>query len=144
MSASMNPGIYDKAHQLACDLVNASEVNDTQAFWNLYNELDQLCCLNENGDSNHPFQWETLADFTTDNAASILIYEKAFGVAEVLELHEYMASIRFAIAERLHELKLFEQAYSSAKCADEYARVTDDVELRKEISGFLLNEGSHS
>ena len=140
----MNPEIYEKAHQLACDIVNVSEVNDTKAFWNLYNELDKLCSKHEASASNHPFQWETLADFTTDNAASILIYDKAFSVAEGLELNEYMASIRFSMAERLYELNLFDQAYSNARSADEYARVTEDFELRREISEFLMSDGSRS
>ena len=136
----MDSDIYDKARDLACSLVNASGAEDTKEYWRLYHELEELCTSNENSGRNHPFQWETLADFTTDDVASIRIYEKAFTLAKKLELEEYMSSVKLALAERYRGLNLSELAYSSAEEANEYAKSSSDLELRKEISEFLLNE----
>lgn len=137
---NMNTDIYDKVRALAVELINASSVDDTKSRWRLYNELSQLCMEFESGESDHPFQWEALADFTLDDAASIGIYEKAFVLAKDKQLVEYMGSIKFALAVRYSELHLSEQAYESAKEANEYVKSTNDMVLRQEISQFLLDE----
>ena len=134
--------LIDKVKDLACSIVNASSEGNTKDYWNSYQELNDLCSDNENGGLNHPFQWETLADFTTDDAASISLYEKAFALAEDMQLNDYMSSIKFALAERYLELGLESLVYSSARQANEHAAKIDDLELRKEISEFLLNEQS--
>jgi hypothetical protein len=136
----MNSDIYEKVKDLACSLVNASGSGDTKEYWNTYQELSSLCDEYEGGALNHPFQWETLADFTTDDAASVELYEKAFALAEELKLSNYMSSIKLAVAERYLELGLESMAFASARKANEYAIKLDDLELRKEISEFLLNE----
>ncbi|OUR92028.1 hypothetical protein A9Q81_17260 [Gammaproteobacteria bacterium 42_54_T18] len=136
----INSTIYEKAQDLACNLVNASASGDTKAYCATYQELEALCVSNESSDKNHPFQWETLGDFTKDNAASVLIYEKAFKYSSDLNVYEYMASIKLALAERYCSLGLTDIARSNAVEANEYAIKTDDLELRQEISEFLLNE----
>ncbi|WP_226649505.1 hypothetical protein [Microbulbifer variabilis] len=136
----MDSEIYERAKDLACSLVNASGAGDTKEYWSLHHELEALCRDNEVGERNHPFQWEALADFTTDDGASIEIYEKAFALAENMGLSDYMASIKFALAERYRSLNLAELAHSCAEAANEYAKNSCDLELRKEISEFLLDE----
>ncbi|MEW5248292.1 hypothetical protein [Microbulbifer discodermiae] len=121
-------------------MVDASTAGNAKEYWSLYHELETLCKDNEIGERNHPFQWEALADFTTDDGASIEIYEKAFDLAENLRLRDYMASIKFALAERYCCLNLSDLAYSCAEAANEYAKKSSDLDLRKEISEFLLNQ----
>ena len=138
----MNSEIYENVKDLACDLVNASGVGDTVEHWRLYQELEKICTVNEGSIRDHPFQWETLADFTNDDSASILIYEKAFELAKKSDLSEYMASIKLAQAERYSSIGISDLAYSVAKEANEYAKTGNDLELRKEISEFLLSEST--
>ena len=136
----INSTIYEKAQDLACNLVNASGSGDTKAYLAIYHELEDLCVSNEASDKNHPFQWETLGDFTTDDAASVLIYEKAFKYSSDLSAYEYMASIKLALAERYCSLGLTDIARSNAVEANDYAIKTDDLDMHQEISEFLLNE----
>lgn len=136
----MDTTIYLVTKRLARNLVNASSKGDTASYWMHYHALEDLCFSNEEKEYNHPFQWETLADFTTDSNASLPLYEKAFMLAKKLQLNEYMASIKLAAAERYRELGTHSLAYSNAKAANDYAIKTNDLELRKEISSFLLQE----
>ena len=80
----MKPDLYDEVHQLSIDVVNASSAEDTQQEWNEYNKLRELCTLNENTKSDHPIQWEALADFTSNNEQAITIYQKALQCSESL------------------------------------------------------------
>ena len=136
--------VYDQVSELAFELVGASSVDDTKLIWTLYNEIKSLCEQYETGDFDHPFQWETLADFTTDDASSIEIYEKAFGLARNMDLGEYMGSIKLALAERYSELGLNVQAYDAVTEADTYAKNTDNMELRTEVSQFLLCQSNNT
>ncbi len=129
--------VYEKVAILACELANASASEITREYWSLYNSLESLCISSENSSQNHPFQWETLADFTTDDAVSIPIYNKAFELAKSQELSEYMASIKLALAERYSHLGLSEMTRSSATETDIYAKDCEDSELRVEISEFI-------
>jgi len=136
----MDTTIYLITKRLARNLVHASSEGDTAGYWTHYHALEQLCFSHENKECNHPFQWETLADFTTDDNASLPIYEKAFMLAKEMQLNEYMASIKLAAAERYRDLGTHKLAYSNAKAANDYAVKTNDLALRKEISSFLLQE----
>jgi hypothetical protein len=134
----MKPKLHDEVLELSIDIVDASGVGDTKAEWNAYQKLLSLCEKNESGDLNHPFQWEALADFTSDSSASIAIYNKALIYAEQLMLIDYIASIKLAIAEVHLEAGNHDQAINMARDANESAKLTTDLELRKEISEFLL------
>ncbi|MBL4796650.1 MAG: tetratricopeptide repeat protein [Oleispira sp.] len=135
----MDIDIYNEVHQIVCDLVNASAIDDTKAYWKLYHALEVICESNDSTKRDHPFQWETLADFTTDDSASLSLYGKAFNLAKALSLNEYMASIQLALAERYVELGMHDKAYLCANAANEYAVKTEDLDLRKSISEFLLS-----
>ncbi len=134
----INSEVYEVVMQIATDLVNATFINNTKAIWSLHHELEEICLRNENRENNHPFQWETLGDFTINNKAALNIYEKALVYAEQLELVDYITSIRFAMAERYYDLGCLKEAYINAKQANDFAKNTNDLELRKEISDFLL------
>ncbi len=130
------PALYNDVHQLTLDIVNA-EAN-TRSQWAYYEILRKLCEKHEGSSCDHPFQWETLADFTTDDEVSLGLYEKALRKAEKLELNEYSASIRLAMAERYFELGINAKALSSVSEADAVARTTGNLDLRREISEFML------
>jgi tetratricopeptide (TPR) repeat protein len=136
----MDNEIYEKVKDIAVELVNASAINDQRSQWEYYQELHGICIDNENGINDHPFQWESLADFTNDPNKAIELYKKALSLAESKSLAEYSASILFAIAERYIEIGNKTKACENAIKASEHAKNLDDLELRKEISEFLLNE----
>lgn len=136
----MNQEIYEQVKQLAEGIVQASIEGNTKITWDLYGQLKSICEENESEELNHPFQWETLADFTTDDSISIKVYEKALQFAEEMELSEYSASIKFSMAERYSELGLYEVGVISAKSAFEIAKEIDDIELLREIEEYLASE----
>ncbi len=133
-----SPLLHNEVHELALDIVNASAVEDKISGWATYTKLKELCEKYEATELNHPFQWESLGDFTAANDQAISIYRKALIIAEVLGEVEYVASINFALAERYFEMKELEQAYSFSLHANEAAKSSEDSELRKEISELLL------
>ena len=135
----MNPNIYQEVKGVAVDLANASAVDDVKAQWSHYQKLQQICIENENGENNHPFQWEALGDFTSDNNLALEIYQNALDLALRLKLDEYSASINLAMAERYRDLGDKEKAHSFAAQADVFANKLDILELRKEVSEFLLD-----
>lgn len=136
----MERSIYEEVLGLSCDLVNASTNEDTKKFWRVYHHLEKVCKHNEGLKSDHPLQWEALADFTTNDIASLAIYKKALGLARQLKLTEYSASIHFAIAERLLTLGEKEDSLAYANIANKFAEETGDLDLRRSISAFLLKE----
>ena len=132
----MKAPLYNKVHQLSLDIVNASE--DLKLEWEKYNNLKLFCEKNEKSKNNHPLQWEALADFTTDNNQSLLIYKKALELANELSLNDYSVSIYFAMAERHFSSGNVEQAFNLAYQANELAKSINNLELKQEISEFLL------
>jgi len=136
----MDNDIYINVKDIACELVNSSSVEDTRSYWDFYHQLESVCSENEGSENNHPFQWETLADFTDDNNAALNIYKKALELSKNMGLNEYSASIGLAMADRYNGLGDKEKAYNAALEANKFAMMLDDLELRKEISEFLLNE----
>ncbi len=69
--------IYERILDLATSLTNASEFGDTKFYWSLYGELRKFCEGESESGRDHPFLWETLADFTSDDRAAITLYAKA-------------------------------------------------------------------
>ena len=132
--------VYQRVFELSTDLINASEAEDTRDYWRIYSELRGYCEEQAQSDRDHPFLWETLADFTDDSRVAIGLYERALGHAERVNAASYEASIKFALAERYKALGDSQQAYDYALAANEKAKSLDDLDLRKQISEFLLNE----
>lgn len=132
--------MYKRVFDLATGLMNASEASDTRTYWQLYRELEMYCKAETARD--HPFLWETLADFTTDDQASIALYAKALESAQRLGATEYEASILLALAERYRDIGDKALAYRHAVEANEKAKALDDLELRRSISEFLLKQSN--
>ncbi len=132
--------MYDKIFDLATMLVNASEAGDTKRIWSLYNELHEYCEAEDRSGRGHPFLWETLADFTTDDQAATALYMKALKHARKLKAPDYEASILFALAQRYSAMGDDELAYKNASEANEIAKVLDDLDLKRDIAEFLLSK----
>ena len=113
--------------------------DDTRTRGHLYAELRDYCESVAAAGRDHPFLWETLADFTVDDRISIEIYLRALPLATAAGATEYAASICFALAERHSNIGEASVAYDYAVQANELAIRTDDLDLRREISQFLLN-----
>lgn len=133
----MTPSFYKLIHQSAVDMMAAAQANDIESFNKLYESLKQICVENQQGKNNHPVQWETLADFTEDAVVAIDLYEKALAAAEKVKDREYIASIKYAMADRYCEIGNNELALSYAQQAKEIADKLDDTELQDEIRALL-------
>ncbi|GAB3097688.1 hypothetical protein [Lysobacter terrae] len=131
--------IHERIFGLTTDMLGTWEPDDTRARWRLYEELRDYCESVATAGRDHPFLWETLADFTTDDRAAIEIYLRALPLATVSGAKEYEVSICFALAERHSNIGEASVAYNYAIQANELAMRTDDLDLRKEISQFLLD-----
>ena len=135
----MRPSLYDEVHQLAVDVVNASESGDFRSEWHALELLRDLCEENAENDKNHPLQWETLADFTSDKQIALSYYEKALARANELRLDDYSASALFEIAKLHLELGNISLALEFGHRANTKAKSIEDLELRKEISELFLD-----
>ncbi|WP_201596267.1 tetratricopeptide repeat protein [Psychrobacter fulvigenes] len=133
----INTKIYKSIYVLAEQLLEADSKNDQQAFDALYAQLKDLCIENEKSDKDHPEQWETLADFTEDLDAALVIYEKALGKATAINSKDHMASIAFSMAELQYELGQKDAAIKSLQNAKISANKIEDREFKVEIDQLL-------
>ena len=138
MAMKIDKDIWERVMELATLLVDAGRPDQ---YWELYNQLLAYCEEQRSVGRDHPFLWETLADFTTDDRAAIPIYLQALELAGGDEAKPYRVSVRFALAERHRSLGLETEARAYAIAADDEARSIDDLELRRQISQFLLAAG---
>jgi len=124
---------HEKIHNLVLEIVNTESFDIECAA---YNKIKDICFTNENTALEHPFQWETLGDFTHDDYDRTLsFYFKALTLANRLNLNEYMASVNLAIAEIYQELSNFNEAWHFALSA---AQSIKNIVLKQEISEVLL------
>jgi len=134
----MTPELHETVHEIVLEIVNASEIDDKRTEWAAYQKLVAICEDSEKDGRNHPFQWETLGDFTHDKVLAVNFYEKALAYAHAAELHEYISSINLAMAEAFIDLGNIDKARRLAIQANESAEKINDLELRKSISELLL------
>jgi hypothetical protein len=135
----LHEDVHGRVLDLASALVNASERADTRARWQLYGELRDYCEAEAEAGREHPFLWETLADFTTDDRIAIDFYLRSLASAQRMAAREYEASISLELARRHLELGEHGIACEYALAANERGRELDDLDLRREISQFLLD-----
>lgn len=136
--------IHDHVLGLAVELVDASANGATREHWRHYEQLRHYCEAQAESGRDHPFLWETLADFTTDDRIAIELYVRALGLARLHEAHGYEASIHIALAQRHADRGSTAIAMDHAWQADELARQLDDLELRRSISQFLLDHSGRA
>ncbi|MGM8899235.1 MULTISPECIES: tetratricopeptide repeat protein [unclassified Psychrobacter] len=133
----INTKIYKSIYVLAEKLLEADSKNDQETFDALYAQLKDLCIENEKSDKDHPEQWETLADFTEDLEAALIIYEKALKKATAINSKDHMASIAFSMAELQIELGQKDAALTNLKNAKTSANKIEDKEFKTEINKLL-------
>ena len=83
-----------------------------------------------------------MGDFTTSDSAAVPLYLRALEAATEEDAREYRVSIRFALAERYRAIGKEDLALEYAIAADDEARELSDLELRRNISKFLLARNS--
>jgi hypothetical protein len=131
--------IHAHVSALTSEMIDAGESGDSHSSASAYEKLIDYCESVAAEGRDHPFLWETLADFTGDDHAAIGFYLRALPLATAANAAEYAASICLALAERHSNLEEFNAARDYALQADAFARATDDLPLRKAISQFLLD-----
>jgi hypothetical protein len=127
--------VWDRVMEFATLLAKEDE---PERYRVNYNALRDYCEAQSLDGYDHPFLWETLADFTIDDSAAIPLYERALSKATGDEARAYRVSIRFALAERHKNRGDMALAREYAIAADDEAKETDDLELRRRIGKFLL------
>lgn len=130
--------VHARVLDLVTDLTDASLRDDTRAQWRLYGELRDYCESEVAAGRDHPFLWESLADFTTDHVAAVALYQRGLVQARRISAVEYEASILFELAQRHAQDGAMATASDLAWQANELAARTDDLDLRRDISQFLL------
>jgi hypothetical protein len=129
--------VWDRVMEFASLL---AQEDKRDRFWVNYNALKDYCEAQSLDGYDHPFLWESLADFTIDDRAAIPLYLRALSRAIGDEARDYRVSIRFALAERHKNMDETELARQYAIEADDEAKQIDDLDLRRRISRFLLSE----
>ncbi len=136
------PDIHAHVVALTDTLIDASQSGDAEAVESTYEALAGYCQATAAEGRDHPFLWETLADFTGDDPLAIGYYRHALSLATAANAAGYAASICLALAERHSNLDALDAARDYAQQADAHARGTDDLPLRREISQFLLDHSA--
>jgi hypothetical protein len=136
--------VYDRVLELATQLTNATEAQNTRDFWIRYNELREFCESVTDSGSGHPFLWESLADFTDNDRAAIALYERALHYANDVDAAPYRASINIALAERYERLGNLQLSRQHALAANENAKLLDDLAVRTDVSELLLRLATHN
>lgn len=141
----MNTKIYKAVHGLAEKLLAAANKKNQEKFDVLYAELKAICEDNEDTHKDHPVQWETLADFTSDYEEALAIYSKALVKAVAIDSKDFMSSIPFAMATLQAELGLVDAAIENLKNAQVSSERIEDEDLKIEINKLLttLLEGAN-
>ncbi|WP_201548909.1 tetratricopeptide repeat protein [Psychrobacter sp. Pi2-1] len=129
--------IYKAIYTLAEELLEADRRGNQEKFDSLYAELNAICTDNEGTDKDHPEQWETLADFTEDLDAALVIYDKALAKATAINSKDHMSSIAFSMAVLQLETGEKEAAVQSLQNAKVTANKIEDKEFKVEIDEML-------
>ncbi|MCG3841780.1 tetratricopeptide repeat protein [Psychrobacter sp. Ps1] len=133
----INTKIYKAIYTLAEELLEADRRSNQEKFDSLYAELNAICTDNEGTDKDHPEQWETLADFTEDLDAALVIYDKALAKATAINSKDHMSSIAFSMAVLQLETGNKEAAIQSLQNAKITANKIEDKEFKVEIDEML-------
>ena len=131
--------IHARVVELTDRIIDAGQSGAADAAEAGYDELRRYCESLAAAGRDHPFLWETLADFTGDDHLAIEHYNHALMLANAAQAISYEASIYLALAERHSNLDDIAAARGHALRADALAQRTDDLPLRQAISQFLLD-----
>ncbi len=131
--------IHQRVVELTDAILAAGQSGDAELAGSRYKALLAYCQATAAAGRDHPFLWETLADFTGDEHLAIGHYRHALALAGAAD---YAASICLALAERHANLDESGAAHAYALQAEEHARGSHDLPLRQAIDQFLLEHPS--
>lgn len=101
--------IYERTHELALAIVNASEENDDVLYQSGYLALRAYFDEQATAGRSHPFLTETVADYTRDSSEAIRLYQLALLQSRDIP-DEPTHTKLIELAERLVECGQKEQA----------------------------------
>ena len=132
----MLPFYYEELHQFSLELINASCRADKEAVKNSYKDIFDLCQYYKGTEEDHPFQWETLADFTDEIEKAIDYYRIGLNLAINQNLKEYEASISIGLGKLLkdsNELVEASDLFKKAKIICEELGGQEFIESLKDL-----------
>lgn len=131
------PPHHEKILQFSLNIVNAkNNVEEQEA----YNQINELCQHYKGTELDHPFQWETLGDFTLNNTdKALIIYSYALKLAQCKKLTQYIASISLAIAEAHYQFEDVTNASIYAHKAYKAAELLSDLDLKQNINDLVVS-----
>lgn len=136
-SIALPQDVYDEVLRRSVVLTNLRLQHDENAQQEAYIALRAFCEDTARSGRDHPFLWETLADFSRDAREAIALYLRSLALAAQLAPEGVDGSTHFALAMRYQDIGASDLAYQHALAADDIARRTDDLSLRRDISRFL-------
>jgi hypothetical protein len=107
--SNIPPDIYERVHELALAIVNASEAGDDTLHDSHCQALRAYFDEQSSAGRSHPFLTEAMADYTDDTAEAVRLYELALNQARAFP-DEPTHTKMISLAEHLIELGRREQA----------------------------------
>ena len=107
--STISPDIYERVHELALAIVNATEAGDDALEDSLCQTLRSYFEEQAISGRSHPFLTEAVADYTHDAAEAVCLYELALEQARAFP-DEPTHTKMISLAQRLIELGRGEQA----------------------------------
>ncbi len=129
-------GVYDRVHQYALDIVNASARGDRRGVAAAYRRLREYCRRQEARGLRHPFLPETLGDFAISADVRIGLYRHALQLARQRQLPQQ--TILLALAEVQLEMARVGHARRSVVAAKMHAGKNGDSDTEGKARGLLL------
>src|SRR5687767_10285786 len=103
------PVLYERVHELALAITNASEARDDAIYNSLCESLRSFYHEQAGSGRSHPFLTETMADYTEDAVEAARLYELALEQARTFP-NEPTHTKMISLAHQLIELGRREQA----------------------------------
>jgi hypothetical protein len=107
--SNIPPDIYERVHELAVAIVNASGADDEALHDSLCQTLHGYYDEQTSSGRSHPFLTEAMADYTDDAAEAVRLYELSLEQARAFP-DEPTHTKRISLAEKFIELGRKEQA----------------------------------
>ncbi|NRB40907.1 MAG: hypothetical protein HRU20_20965 [Pseudomonadales bacterium] len=135
----MHSPILKDLEKLTDALLQAADTEDASAYGKHYAALLQLCFDHQDEKSNHPLQWEILADFTEDTEEAIIYYKKALSFADEIQDFALLTGSQLSLAGLYAETDNKEAAIAATDIAVEYAERSQDQTLIRQAHDALAS-----
>jgi len=116
--------VYDRVHQYAVDIVNASARDDRRTVAAAFRRLRQYYLRQEARGLRHPFLPETVGDFAEDAGTRVQLYRHALDLARQRRLPQQ--TILLALGEVYLDMSCVGRARRCLVAAKAHARVNSD------------------